>query len=253
MAAYNSDGRLEQVFANLVLTADGNDPINPDLVTPRPIVDLLKILPSPLVAPSPQADQYFFEVNSGLGYNIPVAFKEYIDQHGGFKISGEPVNELSQINERVSRQCFRNICLDFDPTAPQHLQIRPAVLGVDYLKSNLRSPARPTAETQSFQQITVQVWEAQDQVASNQEQEIWANVSQNGQPLANIQPVLVLNLPDGSQVSYDMPATGGDGRTSLKIPPIVAANGVLIPYELCVPQAEQMFCTRQEYLILNVP
>jgi hypothetical protein len=253
MAAQGPDGRLEQVFTNLVLVADANDPLDPDLVAIRPIVEQLNILPAPLAPPSAEGEAYFFEVNAGLGYNIPGAFKDFIDRHGGFGIIGEPLNELSQINARVARQCFRNLCLDMDPTAPAHLQIRPAPLGVDYLKANLQTSSQPTAETHSFQQLTVQVWEAQEQVASDQEQEIWASISENGQPLANIRPLLVLNLPDGSQLRYDMPATGGDGRTSLQIPPIAAANGMLIPYELCVPQGEQMFCTRQEYLILNLP
>lgn len=253
MAAHGTDGRLEQVFTNLVLVADANDPRNPSLVSIRPVAEMLNILPAPLVAPSNQPDSYFFEINAGMGHNIPIVFKGFIDQHGGFGVSGEPVTELFQLNERVSRQCYRNLCMDMDPTAPQHLQVRPAPLGVDYLKANLQASSQPTAESQTFQQLTVQVWESQEQVASNQEQEIWASISENGQPLANVQPLLVLNLPDGSRVSYDMPATGGDGRTSLKIPPIAAANGVLIPYELCVPQGEQMFCARQEYLILNLP
>lgn len=253
MAAYGPDGRLEQVFANMVLMADAISPENPDLVTIRPLSELLNILPAPLVTPSDQAGNYFFDVNGGQGHNIPASFKAFIDQHGGFGIFGEPITELAQVNARISRQCFRNMCLDMDPSAPPHLQIRPAPLGVDYLKANLQSITQPTAASQSFQQITIQVWETQEQVASNQEQEIWASISQNGEPLVNIQPLLVLNLPDGSQARYDMPATGGDGRTSLTIPPITAANGVLIPYELCVPQGEQMFCARQEYLILNLP
>lgn len=253
MAAPGSDGRLEQIFANLVLVADANEPLNPDLVSIRPIAEMLSILPAPLVIPSSQLDSYFFEINAGMGYNIPQPFKGFIDQHGGFGVTGDPINELFPLNERVSRQCFRNMCLDMDPSAPQHLQIRPAPLGVDYLKATVRLSSQPTAETQAFQQLTVQVWESQEQVASDQEQEIWASVSENGQPLANVQPLLFLNLPDGSRVNYTMPVTGGDGRTSLKIPPIAAANGMLIPYELCVPQGEQMFCARQEYLILNLP
>ena len=253
MAAHGADGRMEQVFANLVLVADAFDPLNPDLVTARPIVELLGHLPAPLASDSPNPDLFFYEVNSGLGYNIPEVFKALIEQHGGFYLSGDPINEMALINERIYRQCFRNLCLDYDPSAPEHLRVRPAALGVEYLKSNLRSPIQPTVETQSFSQITIQVWETQEQVASNQEQEIWVRISENGQPLANTQPVLFVYLPDGNQVRYDMQPSGGDGRSSIRIPPITAANGVLIPYELCIPQAEKMFCTRQEYLILNVP
>jgi len=253
MAAYGADGQMEQVFANLVLMADAYDPTNPNLVTARPIVELLGNLPAPLASDSPQPDLYFFEVNSGLGYNIPNVFKELIDQHGGFNLSGDPINEMALINERIYRQCFRNLCLDYDPSAPEHLRIRPTALGVEYLKSNLRSPVQPTVETQSFRQFTIQVWETQAQVASNQEQEIWVSLSENGQPLSSIQSVLFVYLPDGNQVRFDLEPSGGDGRTSIRIPPIAAANGVLIPYELCIPQGEQMFCVRQEYLILNVP
>ena len=253
MAAYGADGRMEQVFANLVLVADAYDPTNPNLVTARPIVELLGNHPAALAPDNPHPDLFFFEVNSGLGYNIPMVFKDLIEQHGGFQVSGDPINELALINERIYRQCFRNLCLDYDPSAPEQLRFRPAALGVDYLKSNLRSPVQPTAETQSFSQFTIQVWETQDQVASNQEQEIWVSLRENGQPLASIRPVLLIYLPDGNQVRFDMQPSSGDGRTSIRIPPIAAANGMLIPYELCIPQDKQMFCVRQEYLILNVP
>ncbi len=252
MAAQGPDGRLEQVFANLVLVADAIDSSNPDLVTLRPMVEQLGILPAPLVAPSQEPNYFYYEVSGGQGYNIPLQFKNLIEEHGGFQISGAPIGELAQINERITRQCFHNLCIDFDATAPPHLRIRPAPLGVDYFKSNLRAPAIPTAGAESLDQISVQVWEAQDQVASDQEQEIYASLSQNGKPLADIKPVLIIQLPDGSQARYEMPASGSDGRTSLKIPPISAANGILIPYQLCVPQKEQMFCIRQEYLILNL-
>lgn len=252
MAAQGPDGRLEQVFANLVLVADAIDASNPDLVTLRPMVEQLGILPAPLAAPSQEPNYFFYEVSGGQGYNIPLQFKNLIDEHGGFQVSGAPTGELAQINERITRQCFHNLCIDFDATAPPHLRIRPAALGADYFKSNLRAPISPTAGPESLDQISVQVWEAQDQVASDQEQEIYASLSQNGKPLADIKPVLIIQLPDGSQARYEMPASGSDGRTSLKIPPISAANGSLIPYQVCVPQKEQMFCIRQEYLILNL-
>ena len=245
------DGRREQVFTNLVLGTDPSDPGNPNKVTLRPITEKLSFLPAP--PEGPNGKNFFYDLGDGKGYNIPDFFKSYVDAHGGFELTGSPIGEISATEGGIQRQCFSNLCLDYDPAAPLPLRVRPAPLGMQYLQTNPRASATPSALSQNFQHLTAQVWETYDHVASNQEQEIWTSVFLNGEPIANIRPQLVVYMPDGHQVTYDMPPTGTDGRSSFTLPSIVAPNATLIPYDLCVPDGGKMFCYRKEYLILNTP
>ena len=254
-AYMSSDGKLIQVFSNMVLVADPVDPTNPDLVSTLPVLQIIGHVPDPLRPPSDNPELlYFYPVQGNSGYNVPLVYVSYLDPRGGFKTSGQPMNELTRVDDDLWRQCFTNLCLDFSPSAPEPLQIRPAPVGVDYL--NLSSKPEPiaTPEAGVTNQVTVQIWPSSPQVASDQQQEIWVYVTQNDEPQPGIVPDLILTRPDGSEQQFVFPPTESDGRTHLMLPPIAASNGTLIPYQVCLPtSANERFCNRLTYLILNSP
>ena len=72
-------------------------------------------------------------------------------------------------------------------------------------------------------------------VTPGQEQELAVSVEQGNQPLAGVQPTLILTLIDGSEQAMPMDLTDASGRSSLRLAPIDAPVGSLIIYKICVP------------------
>ena len=254
-AYLNSEGKLIQVFSNMVLVADPVDPTNPDLVTLLPVLQILGHVPDPLQPPQREKNLFsFFPIQGDRGYNVPMIYMGYLDPRGGFKTSGAPLNELTRIADDLWRQCFTNLCLDFESNAPASLQIRPAPVGVDYLELNSQPVPTSVPEPGVQNEVTVQIWQSYPQVSSGQQQEIWVYVMQNEAPLPGITPDLIVTFPDGSKQQFTFPTTGSDGQTHLLLPPITASNGTLIPYQVCLPTStNERFCNLKDYLILNNP
>ena len=69
-----------------------------------------------------------------------------------------------------------------------------------------------------------------------------------------IEPILVVSLPDGKQVSYYFPPTGIDGKTTETLDPIPAQNGTLIPYKVCLSTpSKDLFCVKESFVIWGNP
>ncbi len=115
----NADGKLIQVFGNMVLVADPIDPTNPDLVSTLPVLQIIGHVPDPLQPATDNPLLYFYPIEGDRGYNIPLVYVGYLDSRGGFKTSGPPLDELTRIDDDLWRQCFTNLCLDFEPNAPE--------------------------------------------------------------------------------------------------------------------------------------
>lgn len=240
-----SDGKVEQIFENVILVIDLSEPTRVEL---RPIQKKLGIIPDAMETQKP--NMFFYAVDGIKGYNIPFNVLDYINQHGGFEISGPPVSEFSQLKDQVYRQCFVNLCLDYDETG----SIRPAPLGYTY-KALFYQPiaqSLPENTPEPAREISLQVWTAHPKIASDQEQEIGVSITDNNNPLGDMKPELVVFMPDGTQQPYEMPPTGADGQTQMRVPPISVQNGTLIPYQVCIAtQAQQKICVKDSYLIWN--
>jgi hypothetical protein len=243
------DGKYEQIFENIVVSIDAR--VKGPLKL-RPIAELLGIQIEPLVLPSGIPGMSFWAIDGERGHNIPQEFVDYITRHGGIDISGPPITELFLVDNQIFRQCFRNLCLDYhlNENIPQGLRIRPAPLGRQYKEIYYQPLNMSFIETQSLQSINMQVWEHHTFISSSQEQEIGAAVYQDETPLANIEPVLTVYLPDGKEDTYYFPPTGKDGKSEVKIPPILAANGTIIVYKVCVENLnKERYCVKDAYLI----
>jgi hypothetical protein len=105
------------------------------------------------------------------------------------------------------------------------------------------------SDTQS-RDFIVQVWESFPMVAPNQSQEIGVSVFEDGQPVINVEPDLLVTLPDGTQRQYYMYPSGSDGQTRLAIDPVDAPSGTLIPYEVCIYNlGGREYCIKDSFLI----
>lgn len=227
-----ADGNQEVIFENLVLYANAQ---NPGRALARPIVEGVGYSPQAPVQRLDTSEVLFFPLEGELGHNVPLIFNDYLAQHGGVDISGFPITEIMAGEEGTYMQCFTNLCLEYDPQADEVEKIRPAPLGRQYKINLERTPqAKMPPQSEVSGAFQLQLSEAAPLLAPGEEQSISIKASDNGTPLANLSGTLKVTLPDGSEVSYDLPATGEGGETKITLPPINAINGVLIPYQVCL-------------------
>ncbi|MBN2548940.1 MAG: hypothetical protein JXB15_07270 [Anaerolineales bacterium] len=249
-AYMSQDGRWEQIYGNLVLVIVSADA--PDGVGLRPLSMDLRVKSSPLKNYSGDPDYFFYPVQGDLGYEIHVGFLDYLDRHGGFLVSGQPIGNLEPYKDQMYRQCFLNLCLVYDPNVPEGQRVRPDGLGLQYRQEN-RFPQEHEPQVVMEHRVTMQVWEAQGSVTSNQGQEIQVLVLEDSQPKAGIVPLLVITMPDGSQFLHPMPVTDANGKSAFILMPIQAPSSTVIPYQVCIIRAGGNFCVGESFVIWNNP
>lgn len=244
------DGKLEIIFENIVMAADPSDPSS---VIARPIVPLVGIEPQAMRECQPDRLAVCLPGESGRGHMVPLFFEEYIQRHGGWDLFGMPITEVFPLDDSVYRQCFTNVCLDFDLNDNQGQRLNPVPLGVTY-KDLFYDRLRQGQFEEDFQDTHVLIQEKQAMVASGQPQDIRVTLTEDEIPLVNREPILKLTLPDNHVETYHFPPTDEDGHTTLVIPPVEAPNGTLIPYEVCLMGIYgKTFCVGENYLIWNLP
>jgi hypothetical protein len=191
----------------------------------------------------------FYQVGEGLGYNVPTVFSSYIADHGGMVYSGYPITEYRLLPDGGYSQCFTNLCLEYHPTAPEQIRIRPHTLGVEY-QTYGSTPSIVDSSISGALQINVR--EQYPLIPSGQRQVIYVEVSQNDSPVSGLEFSLSVKLPDGITKSYQLAPTGDGGTTSIELDPINGPNGSIIQYELCVLDAvTPQVCFTRNYTIWN--
>jgi hypothetical protein len=241
-----SDGYLEQVYQNVVLYAP-TDQSDSARLRPLPI-----ILGMPTTQPGPQVYNeangvIFITVQGNLGYHVPIVFKDFIDRHGGLSISGNPISEAMDVGGGVFRQCFQNYCLDYQSSA-----VKMVALGEKYLTYTPGQQVSPQFAFSSAS-VSIQLSEEMPRIRADATQQIDLTVisTQDQQPIPNLEAVLVVTYPDGTQYSAHFPPTQANGFTSVIVPAKPGTpNGSIIPYQVClnVP-SDSPICASDSYLI----
>ena len=243
-----ADQTEEVIFENLVLYKDASQS---SILIARPIVEVLGFIPHVPVELNPDPLMIFYEIQGGKGYNVPRLFDEYIQHHGGSELSGPPLSEVFPINPGVFRQCFRNLCLDYDLNAAPAERLKPAPLGTRY-KEEVFDLAMDFHESLSLKNVDLLLWEKYMRLSAGEPQEIFVSVSEDGVALKNREPILILSYPNGEIQTFYFPPTGVDGLTSIGIPGIEAPNGTLIAYKVCLMGFNgESRCVGENYLIWN--
>jgi hypothetical protein len=244
--AIDPNGYATRLFENVVLKID---PENPDQVSLLPVPELVGM---PVNPPVPQINdpRYIFVKTAGeLGHNVPQDFWEFIRSHTTIDITGDPQTEIFYPpgTQDMIRQCFRYMCLDYNMATGE---IAVANLGLDYYR---QYHARLADISTPFS-VSLNVWEAQPSIPPDEPQVITVKITQNNLPVINLQPLLEVTLPNQDRQTYQMPPTGLEGDTSIQIPPVQAANGTIIPYQVCVIFADaSRYCVSDQFLIWNIP
>jgi len=243
------DGKQEQVFENVVIFTDQ---ASPGGIRLRPLPTMLDI-PSEPPNPAGQAEGKFITVEGDRGFNVPYHIDEYIERNNGYNFIGKPITNYKQISDNLYRQCFENLCLDYRPDELDGLQIRPMSLGSRY-KQQFLQDATENEGANSFEAVTLTVWERYPVISSSEYQEIYVLVLDGGNPLMNIDLSIQLTMPDGSQKTNSFVPTGRDGQTRTEIEPINASSGTLVVYEVCIDHIENgPDCVKDDYLIWGNP
>jgi hypothetical protein len=130
-------------------------------------------------------------------------------------------------------------------------RLRPVPLGEDY-KSRNYDQVRDYASNQSFINLDIKNWEKETFVSSSDYQEIFVALYEDGKPLKNCEPILIVTMPDGSDHKGFFQPSDENGQTSLKLPPIDAPSGTLIAYRICLNEKViNSPCIGDNYLIWN--
>ena len=251
---FAEDGNLQQVYANAIFYSHPDDPSQVRL---RPLPILLGYQTQPLVEPQSHAQLVFYEVQGGLGHNVPRPFDAFVAMHGGRDLSGNPISEVVLLpGENLYEQCFENYCLIYDPAASEMMKVQMAPLGKAYAD---RFPAPENIQIRNLftpETITLTISADKPNLSNTEEQNIRMLVQQRetGKPLERVEATLVLNPPDRPAARYFFPPTGADGMSVITIPPFPElANGSRLSYQVCLNlPSERPICGTDSYLIWNV-
>lgn len=264
-AIKDTDGKEVVIFENVAFELQPNSEGGASLL---PIPQKLGIFPQGLVTNQEDETKIFLSLDGDKGHHILRSFMSYIDMHGGLEWIGLPISEPIEWEKGNLRQCFEKVCLIEDRQIEGVYRIRPSPLGFEYaslffasqygtdgqpiIQSGAQPPtdALPTAIEDANPEITLEILEAKPFVDDQTQQEIGVIVRFGNQPAVNLQPTLILALPNGEVYKFDMPLTNGQGKSSFVVPPIQAPNGTLIDYRVCITTREELeVCARDDYLI----
>ncbi len=248
------DGYLEQAYANAIFYAPQDDLSQVRL---RPLPSMLGYPVQPLEAPKSHPQLVFYEIQNGMGHNVPRPFDEFIAMHGGRDLSGDPTTEVTLVpGKNIYEQCFENYCLTYDPAASDMMKVRMVALGKEYFD---RFPPPEDIQLRNlFTPDTIKLVISADKpnLNDNEAQIIRVLVQQrdSGTPLERVESTLVLSFPDRPAIRYFLPPTDSQGMTVLTIPPQPnIANGTRLSYQVCLNlPSDRPICALDSYLIWNV-
>jgi len=265
------EGVWEQILENVVLQTDSRE--NPTHIGLRPIVRELSIQGDD-PRPSEHLQGAFFYVTRGedKGYDILFPYWNYLSAKGKDRIelTGVPISHDSKFMGQTYHQCFENVCLQYDPTAAEAARVRPEPLGYGYktafYPARAVQIAKPTNTNPLFsvtatppqekprqppkRAVSLRVWESYQTLEKKQNQQIQVWVLDNNQPVVNGIVRLTVSLPNSGDSEFEMPPTDTNGQSSLTLPKIKAANGVIIPYSACYVLNDELdVCVKDSFVI----
>ena len=243
----NSEGQYYKIFDNVVMVIDPRDLSNVEFLDLPVEVGVVPDDPEP---PSDNAQDVFYPIRAGRGFNIQKEVFDFISAHEGIKVSGSPIKRVYKLDSGSLGQCFEHFCLEYNPTSLPGSRIRLLPLGRDYFQKisgqvpiSADQPLRP-------QTMTVKVWERSPMLPPGKAQEIGVAVFEGTRPLNNINFSVTVMLPDGRQIVEFMPPTGNNGISRILLQPFDLPKGTMVPYQVCVAGiTDGQACLRESFLI----
>ncbi len=151
------------------------------------------------------------------GRSVCYSFLEFYDKYNGAVWFGNPISGLELVQGRVV-QYFQYARLDWRPEYPDDLKVGVGNLGNEYFSFIKESPsvivAEPTTGGAAIQgplSLSVRAYPAQAVTGRSGRQTIFVNVrDQRGAEVPNASVRLVVRMPDGRQVTFDIPEKTSD-------------------------------------------
>jgi hypothetical protein len=141
----------------------------------------------------------------------------------------------------------------YDPQMPSPGNVRPEPIGHAYQTLYLNA-GQTTTQSGAVSEFQIDVWDRYPYISQDQQQEVGVSLMHNNLPVKGIQPTLVLTLVDGKEMAVPMPETDADGRSTIRLEPILGPNGSLIQYEICLPvPPEQESCKEDSFVLWQTP
>lgn len=250
-----ADGAREQVYENVVLYAESaNGPVRL-----RPLPALVGI-----TAGTPGEKRFgsengmvFYAVSGNLGFHVPVIFDEFIANHGGSAISGDPVADVVETTPGTFRQCFTNYCLDYTPAAPEAARLLLAPLGSQYMQQSQVQPVEQGSGQVPASAYRLQVTEFLKQIGATGQQTITVIVTNaaDGQPVPGMESEISVWLPDRKPYTSTFPLTQADGSATLTLPVLKRVpNGTILIYTVCLMNTgAPESCASGSFLVWDQP
>jgi len=182
---------------------------------------------------------------------------KFITNHGGRKLSGNPISEPAEIEEGTFKQCFTNYCVLYKPGAEKGQQVQLVALGLQYLEMIQSSIAQVNPSEISNETISIILSEKFEQLPLKEKQRIHIQLlmKEDQRPLGGIESTLEIGLPDGTQYTTRIAATDVEGRAKVEVPVLKGVrNGDLLVYSVClITGADVPVCAEGSYLVWNAP
>ncbi len=249
-----ADGALEQVYSNVVIYSPAE---KPDKIRLREITRELGIEIEKPVAQSHKRDEtiVFYVIKNGKGHHVPVKVDKFITNHGGRKLSGDPISEPAEIETGIFQQCFANYCLLYEPEAKKGEQVRMVTLGLQYLELIESSIARVNPSEISNETVSIILTEKFEKLPVKEKQRIHLQLlmKEDQSPLSGIESNLDIRLPDGTHYTAGIGATDNEGRAKIEVPVLKGIrNGQLLIYTVClITGSSTPVCAEGSYLVWN--
>jgi hypothetical protein len=258
------DGTKDIIFDYLVLyEQDGSLGI-------RNVPELMGLKENQMYYPSPDNIFVFYEIADGGGFNVLYLFNDFILEHGGYQVSGQPISSLSRLNANTEelRQCFQHYCLDYNPAG--NPVVKPVPLGELYFQGNQTEYVQPKigsenesgdfgdgsggTKVRNQTPFTLIAQEDHYNIDSQTQQVLtfWVKLQETPQPGMNL--VLKVTYPDGHEEMVSLSPTDQEGKTSQTLAPIAGQNGSLVRYEACLSYGDlPPACVEQVFMIWGNP
>ncbi len=264
-----ADGTLAKPYTNMWMCVYTSDPKR---VKPCPLAEWAGIAKSDPHRDTGEDHTVFWEVENGLGYNVPEIVNTFVSINGTRDISGNPRFEPRPLaGTDKAWMCFESYCVVYNRTTLDPASVSFYPLGSYYYSEGFKNqtsqpeptpvpvqnPTSPNPDNPIItagQPIRTEVWDRFPFLDLGQQQVIGIVLHQGERALIGVKLRLMVTLPGDVKQTWEMASTDDTGRSIFAMPVIQAPNGSRIIYEVCTYGMQPTdICDQDSFTIQRSP